>query len=105
MRGDARVALSKLERAFLELLKEHGLLLPITNKVASGRRVDCRWPDKRLTVELNSYLYHGSRHAWEQDYERQREAYAREDAFRAYTYRDVFEDPARMLSELRRLLG
>jgi hypothetical protein len=105
LRGDAHVSLSKLERAFLDLLRELGLPLPLTNRVASGRRVDCRWPDERLTVELNSYLYHGSRHAWERDHERAREAYARGDEFRAYTYRDVFEDPTRMISELRQLLG
>ena len=31
------------------------------------KRVDCRWPDHKLTVELDSYRYHRSRHAWEQD--------------------------------------
>jgi hypothetical protein len=66
---------------------------------------DCRWPDRRLTVELDSYTYHGSRHAWEQDRRREREAYARGDEFRRYTYGDVFEHPARMLAELRSLLA
>jgi hypothetical protein len=105
MRGDAHVTLSKLERAFIALLKKRGLPLPITNRVASGRRVDCRWPEYRLTVELVSYIYHGSRHAWERDHVRAREAYAREDDFRSYTYRDVVEEPARMLAELRLLLA
>jgi hypothetical protein len=102
--GDVPVSLSALEARFLELLIEAGLPLPETNKVASGRRVDCRWPEYGLTVELNSYLYHGSRHAWEMDYRRMREAYARKDEFRAYTYADVFEDPTQMLAELRALL-
>lgn len=104
MSGDTRVTLSKLERRFLEVLKAAGLPLPITNRVANGRRVDCRWPEYRLTVELLSYTYHGSRYAWERDFARQREAYERKDEFRAYTYRDVFEDPTRMLRELRGLL-
>jgi very-short-patch-repair endonuclease len=69
-----------------------------------GRRVDCRWPDHRLTVELDSYRYHHSRHAWEQDRRREREARARGDEFRRYTYGDVFESPGRMLAELRDLL-
>ena len=51
-----------------------------------------------------SYRYHSSRHAWEQDRRREREAYARGDEFRRYTYGDVFEDPGFMLSELRVLL-
>jgi hypothetical protein len=102
--GDVHVALSKLERGFLDLLRAEGLPLPVTNKIASARRVDCRWPEHNLTVELDSYTFHNSRHSWEQGYEREREAYEREDAFRRYTWADVFEDPTRMLAELRKLL-
>jgi hypothetical protein len=102
--GDVHVALSKLEHGFLRLLRAEKLPLPITNKIASERRVDCRWPEYHVTVELDSYRFHNSRHSWEQGYEREREAYAREDAFRRFTWRDVFEDPSRMLAELRGLL-
>ena len=104
LRGDVRVTLSRLESRFLEELREDGLDLPETNRPAGGRRVDCRWPDHRLTVELDSYRYHRSRHAWEQDRRREREARARGDEFRRYTYGDVFEQPQLMLSELRVLL-
>ncbi len=104
LRGDARVTLSALERRFLELLSEHGLPLPVTNRPAKGRRVDCRWPDHRLTVELDSYTYHHSRHAWEQDRRREREAHARGDDFRRYTHGDVVEHPGPMLAELKTLL-
>ena len=102
--GDAHVTLSALERAFLKRLRDAGLPLPKTNKPAGGRRVDCRWPDRRLTVELDSYRYHRSRHAWEQDRRREREARARGDEFRRYTYGDVTESPGLMLAELRPLL-
>jgi very-short-patch-repair endonuclease len=105
LRGEARVALSKLERRFLERLRQAGLPLPRTNRPAGGRFVDCRWPDQRVTVELDSYRYHRSRYAWEQDRRREREAYARGDQFRRYTYGDVFEEPEAMLTELRGLLG
>jgi very-short-patch-repair endonuclease len=104
LRGDVRVTLSKLERRFLARLKEAGLPLPQTNKVAGGRRVDCRWPEHRLTVELDGYRYHHSRHAWEQDRRREREARARGDEHRRFTYQDVFEEPASMLGELSALL-
>jgi len=105
MRGDVRVTLSKLEERFLALLREAGLTLPDTNRPAGGRRVDCRWPGFSLTVELDSYRYHHSRHAWEQDRSREREAHARGDEFRRYTYGDVFEHPRLMLAELRGLLA
>lgn len=102
--GDARISLSRMEKRFLELLEAEGLPLPIANKLAGGRRVDCRWPEHRVTVELDSYAYHSSRHAWEQDRMRERQAYARGDEFRRYTWADVFEHPRQMLGELWRLL-
>ena len=104
MRGDIGVTLSTLERSFLELLRENGLALPQTNRPAGGRRVDCRWPERQLTVELDSYRYHQSRHAWEQDRRREREARARGDEFRRYTWGDVVERPRLMLRELGALL-
>lgn len=104
MRGDARVTLSALERRFLVRLDDAGLAQPQTNRPAGGRYVDCRWPARRLTVELDSYRYHQSRHAWEQDRRREREARARGDEFRRFTYGDVFEEPSYMLAELRALL-
>ena len=76
----------------------------MTNRPAGGRRVDCRWPEQRLTVELDGYRFHNSRHSWEQDRRREREARARGDEFRRYTYGDVTEDPTLMLAELRTLL-
>ncbi|MGH2922712.1 MAG: type IV toxin-antitoxin system AbiEi family antitoxin domain-containing protein [Solirubrobacterales bacterium] len=102
--GDVRVSLSALESRFLTRLADAALPLPETNRPAGGRRVDCRWPDQRLTVELDGYRYHHSRHAWEQDRRREREARARGDVFRRYTYADVFEDPRYMLRELTELL-
>jgi very-short-patch-repair endonuclease len=104
LHGDVHVTLSRLERRFLELLREEGLPLPVTNRSVDGRRVDCRWPDHALTVELDGYRYHRSRHAWEQDRLRERAAYARGDDFRRYTPRDVFEDRHPMLGELHALI-
>ncbi len=102
--GDVHVTVSRLESRFLALLRREGLALPETNRPAGGRRVDARWPDLALTVEVDGYRYHRSRHAWEQDRRREREAHARGDEFRRYTYGDVFEDPALMLTELRGLV-
>ena len=105
LHGDVRLTLSRLEDAFLARLREAHLALPETNRLAGGRRVDCRWPERRVTIELDSYRYHRSRRAWEADRRREREAYARGDQFRRYTHGDVFDDPAVMLRELRGLLG
>ncbi len=103
-RGDVHVTLSHLERRFLSLVAASGLELPETNRRAGTKRVDCRWPGARLTVELDSYRYHRSRHAWEQDRRREREARSRGDEFRRYTYDDVFHHPEATIEDLRRLL-
>jgi very-short-patch-repair endonuclease len=105
VRGDTSTTLSHLERRFLQLLRENNLALPITNRKHDGRYIDCRWPDRGLTVELDSYRYHATRHAWEQDRQREREARRRGDDFRRFTSGDVFDDPQAMLEELRPLLG
>jgi hypothetical protein len=104
LRGDIHVTLSKREQRFLAVLRANGLPLPLTNRLAGGSLVDCRWPERRLTVELDSYRYHHSRHAWEQDRRREREARVRGDEFRRYTYADVFDEIELMLSELGALL-
>jgi hypothetical protein len=104
LRGDTHLSLSVLESRFLKLLRFSRLPLPLTNRRTGGRFVDCRWPGHKLTVELDSYRFHSSRYAWEQDRRREREAYARGDDFRRYTYGDVCEHTASMLRELRTLL-
>jgi hypothetical protein len=104
--GDVPLTLSRLESGFHDMLRKDGLELPPeTNRKAGAHYVDCRWPQRRLTIELDSYKHHRSRHAWEQDRLREREARARGDDFRRYTWGDVFERREGTLRELRRLLG
>jgi very-short-patch-repair endonuclease len=105
IRGEVHVTFSGLERRFLRLLRTHSLPLPRTNRPAGSHYVDCRWADHGLTVELDSYRYHNSRYAWERDRRREREAYARGDRFRRFTWGDVTERPDAVLSELRPLLS
>jgi very-short-patch-repair endonuclease len=103
--GETPVTLSRLESGFLERLRDAGLPLPRTNERVGGRIVDCRWPEHQLTVELDGYRFHRTRHAWELDRRREREARARGDDFRRYTYSDVFGDSRAMLRELATALS
>ena len=105
LRGDEPVMLSKLESSFIAAVRRARLPLPQTNRLADGRYVDCRWPGARLTVELDGYRAHATRHAWELDRQREREARTRGDEFRRYTWRDVVEDPEPMLADLRALFS
>jgi hypothetical protein len=102
--GEVPVTLSRLESRFLQRLRAASLPQPEVNRRVDGRYVDCRWVVNHLTVELDGYRYHRSRHAWEQDRDRERDARARGDEFRRYTWFDVDEDPEPMLADLRRLL-
>ena len=104
LRGETRVTLSRLEAKFLVRLKQRGLPLPQTNSVAGSHYVDCRWPDQRVTVELDGFRFHNTRHSWEQDRHREREARARGDEFRRYTWLDVDEAPEPMLDDLQSIL-
>jgi len=96
------VTLSELEKRFLRLLGKHNLPLPLTNKPKGSFRIDCRWPERKLTVELDSYRYHDSRHSWKRDRLREREARARGDEFRRYCLDDL---PQPALRELTLLLA
>lgn len=101
----APVDLSRLERRFRQILQAAGLPQPDRVNTREGSfLVDCRWLRPGLTAELDSYRFHNSRHSWERDLAREREAYARGDHFRRYTWGDVFETPGPMLAELRALL-
>jgi very-short-patch-repair endonuclease len=102
--GDAPRLLSELEKRFRALLEMHLLPLPDTNHKRGAHYVDCRWPELRLTIELDSYRFHRSRHAWEQDHQRERSARARGDDFRRYTWRQIVEEPADAVTELHALL-
>jgi hypothetical protein len=87
--------LSDLEKGFLKLLRRHDLPLPRTNIDHRGDKVDCHWPDLDLTIELVSYRFHATRHAFETDVARRRRS-----NHVAYTYGDVFERPRQTIADL-----
>lgn len=95
----ADVTLSELERAFLRLLAAHRLPRPRTNVEVAGDKVDCHWPELGLTIELLSYRYHPTRHAFETDVARRRRSH-----HIAYTWGDVTERAAQTAAEVARLL-
>jgi hypothetical protein len=95
----ADVTLSELERTFLRLLVTHELPRPRTNIEVAGDKVDCHWPELGLTIELLSYRYHPTRHAWETDVARRRRS-----NHIAYTWGDVTERSAQTAVEVAALL-
>lgn len=93
------VTLSHLETAFLRLLATHRLPRPRTNIDHNGDKVDCHWPDLDLTIELLSYRYHATRHAFETDVARRRRSH-----HIAYTWGDVAQRHEQTAAEVAGLL-
>jgi hypothetical protein len=104
MNGDTRALLSELERGFIALLQANDLPLPKTNIPVDGHWVDCRWEELALTIELESYEFHNTRHAWETDHKRERKARKRGDEYRRYFWSDIFETPEETAADVRQLL-
>jgi very-short-patch-repair endonuclease len=58
---------SKLERSFLEFVRDRRLPEPQTNVLVDGCLVDCFWPEHNLIAELDSYEFHRGRGVFEAD--------------------------------------
>src|SRR5207237_4503270 len=58
---------SKLEDAFLALIRESGLPEHQTNVVVAGEVVDALWRAQRLVVEADGWQFHKSRAQFETD--------------------------------------
>ena len=103
--GDDPLLLSRLEAAYLRILRDAREELPETNRRLLEGYVDCRWPHLGLIVELDSYRFHGSRHAWERDRNRDRAARRRGEEMIRFTPDDVFGHPDEVLAHTRERLA
>jgi Protein of unknown function (DUF559) len=61
---------SVLEEIVLEVCDAHGIPRPLVNTVVAGRERDFHWPARRLVVEADSYTWHRSPSAMNDDRER-----------------------------------
>jgi len=91
----ADVTLSDLEADFVALVRAHDLPLPRTNIDHRNDTVDCHWPELDLTIELLSFRFHATRHAFEQDVARRRRS-----NHIAFSWGDVYERGERTIAEL-----
>jgi hypothetical protein len=61
-----------VDARYMAAVKARGVARgPADDGAGRAHFVDCRWPEYRLTVELDSYKFHRTRYAWEQDRERE----------------------------------
>ena len=97
---------SWLERRFLRLLAEADLPAPSTQQVLTAARdrlvrVDCRFPGTNVVVELLGYRFHSSKPQLRHDAERLNALVAAGAAPYQFTYEQVVEDPAYVVTTVR----
>ncbi len=92
---------SELERRFVWLCGRHHLPKPAVNIRIGGMTVDFCWVEQRLIVETDGYSSHRGRTAFEDD--RARDLRLRALGFEVLrlSYRQVFDEPERVISVLR----
>jgi very-short-patch-repair endonuclease len=66
-RRSARITHSQAERRCLELIDEAGLPQPLTQVKVGGYVVDLLWPEHRVVFEIDGYIFHTSRSAFDRD--------------------------------------
>lgn len=96
---------SDLERDFLQLCRRHHLPEPRVNVRVGRWMVDFLWPTERLAVETDSHRWHRGRVAFEDDHARDLDLRRRGYAVCRFTERQIREDAAEVVADLRDALG
>ena len=101
----ATVTRSELEERFLALMDAAGLPKPAVNDLLKvGDRwieADCVWREQRLVVELDGHAAHATRTAFDRDRARDRALQAAGWRVVRVTWRQLSEDPAAVVADLR----
>ena len=96
---------SELEEAFLALCRESGVPAPLVNAPLLGLTVDFLWPQAALVAELDGRASHDTRHAFQDD--RDRDSMLLAAGFRTlrFTWWDVAKRPGVVTNRLCRALA
>lgn len=96
---------SKLEQRFLAVIRQAGLPEPQCNVYVDGLLVDFYWPNAGLVIEVDSFGFHRSRAAFEED--RRRDALHTVAGRRTLrpTHRRIEHETGALLKDVSRLLG
>lgn len=96
---------SRVEKAFLKLIRDARLPLPEVNVRLGPYEPDFLWREQRLIVELDSYGFHGGPNAFQND--REKDLYYRDARFDVLrpTRAHVIQEPAVVLVRVVRALA
>jgi transposase-like protein len=95
-----RIPVATVPRTLVDLPSHRGRHAPRNRKRRCAHYVDCRWPEQRLTVELDSYRFHRSRHAWEQERDVRRSVRAHEQPHALVVPVEVIEEGCRGVARI-----
>jgi len=95
---------SDVERRFLDLVRRAGLPTPLTNLFVEGYELDAYWAAERFAVELDTYDYHGSPTAFEEDRLRQENLKLAGIEMTRITGVRMNREPRAVINRLRQLL-
>ena len=99
---------SDLETLLLKVLDAHGLPAPTRQfpVTVDGRtfRIDLAYPSLRLAIESDGFAFHGHRHAFESDRERQNLLVLAGWTVLRFTWRQVCSRPAWVAVQVRRAI-
>lgn len=92
---------NKLERRFLELVRELGVPTPVVNAHVGVHQVDFQWPRHRLIVETDGRATHDTPHQFEEDRRRDLELTLAGWHVIRVSWRQVVHEPGRVAALLR----
>jgi very-short-patch-repair endonuclease len=92
---DVERARSRAERKLMRAIREAGLAVPQCNVLIAGFEFDLVWPESRLIVEYDSWLYHHTPGRFARD--RERGNAAQQAGFGVLRYTDADLDDTRRL--------
>ncbi len=96
---------SRAERKMRALLDDAGLPRPQTNVYVGKHRVDAVWHTHRLIIEFDGFGTHGSRSAFEDDRERDRELAAAGYIVLRVTWRQLTNQPVKVIAQIAAALA
>lgn len=93
------------ERQLLGLTSRAGLPRPEVNARVNGHEVDFLWRAERLILECDCWTHHGDRSAFERDRRRDQRHVAHGHRGIRITYRQLAEEPLRVIGLVAQALA
>jgi very-short-patch-repair endonuclease len=97
---------SPLESALLDILRAHGVPLPVSqHRVIDGgeiiARLDFAYPSLRLGLEADGYRWHGGRQSWSRDIRRENRLKLLGWTLLRFSWEDIHDRPEMVVSQVR----